>query len=169
MQSTTGNVGVHGHAGFRGEIIVKNNFFNGSGLTIHPEDVEVHHNKFINGSVNLIGKNINFSTASLVDTSLSIGSGEGQKITNISIKHNGILPGILYVGDKKVELDNILIKAKTTGKGLIFGNGNNENIYSRVTVEDIDRKGTVLPLGKYTQCFFEAGKISIKQGGNMFL
>ncbi|TCN22205.1 parallel beta helix pectate lyase-like protein [Mesobacillus foraminis] len=164
-QTGQGNVGVHGHAGFRGEIVISDNIFSGSGLTLHPENVQVSNNKFSNGEVNLVGKNITFTNASLFDTSLSSGNQEGQIITNVSIQHNGIRPGILYFGNYKVQFNNINVNAKTQGKGLIFGNGNNESIYDRFLIEDIDKKGTILPAGVYNQCNFEAGVLTINRGG----
>ena len=45
-------------------------------------------------------------------------------------------PGILYVGNKSVQLQNVHIQAKTNGKGIINGFGNNNSIYNYLTIED---------------------------------
>lgn len=168
-QTVSGSVGLHGHADFRGDIVVKDNIFNGSGMTLFPDYVDVHNNKFTHGEVKLLGKNIRFETASLFDASLTMGNAEGQKINNVTIQHNGVRPGILYFGSFKIEIDNLLLKAKTQGKGIIFGNGHNDSVYNRLTIEDLDRKGTVLPAGTYNQCNFEVGGLTINRIGKYVL
>ncbi|MBS4205791.1 right-handed parallel beta-helix repeat-containing protein [Lederbergia citrea] len=168
-QNVKNSVGVYVHEGFSGEIDVKDNSFNGSGLTLDSENAMAESNQFKNGEVNLVGKNITFRKSTLVDTSLDVGSGEGQKISNVTIQHNGIRPLALYIRDKSVLLKNVAIKAKTKGKDLILGPGNSQNVYDRLKVEDSDESGTVLPAGTYIQCSFKAGSLAINNVGKYVL
>lgn len=168
-QNVAGGVGVHAHKGFRGKVVVKDNIFNGSGLTLYPEKAEATANSFNKGEVKLLGKNIIFSDAELVDASLSIGKEPGQEISNVEIQHNGHLPGVLYIWDEPVSIKDVTIKAKTNGQGLIFGTGNSESVYERLTVEDFDRQGTVLPVGIYKKCNFNAGTLEINREGKYLL
>lgn len=168
-QSFKGTVGVHAHKGFRGEVVVKNNTFKGSGLTLYPENAMVKNNRFTNGEIKLLGKNSTFSNGRLIDSSLSVGSKKGQEVSNVTIQHNGIRPGVLYISDKPVHLKDVTIKAKTKGKDLIIGKGNSESIYDRLMVKDSDRKGTVLPAGTYNRCFFNAGRLEINRDGKYVL
>lgn len=164
-QSLTGTVGVHLHQGFRGNVEIKNNSFNGSGLTLYSHNAIVDGNKFTNGEVRILGKNNEFSNSTLVDTSLSVGNAEYQKVNNVSIEHNGVRPGVLYLGDKTVYLQDVNIIGKTNGKSIINGKGNNNNVYNRLFIRDNDRKGIVLPAGTFNDCSFEAGSISINRAG----
>ncbi|MDQ0975384.1 hypothetical protein QFZ31_005262 [Neobacillus niacini] len=168
-QSLKGTVGVHAHKGFRGELVLKNNTFNGTGLTLFSRNSEVINNQFTKGEVKLLGKNIIFRNAKLLDASLSVGSEEGQEVSNVTIQHNGIRPGVLYIWNKQVHLKDVTIKAETKGKGILFGPGNNENVYDRLTMNDIDRKGTVLPAGTYNRCSLEVGKLEINREGKYVL
>ncbi|KAB7708313.1 right-handed parallel beta-helix repeat-containing protein [Bacillus aerolatus] len=168
-QSLKGTAGVHAHKGFRGKVVVKENTFNGSSLTLYSKNAIVDHNEVINSEVKLLGKNISFSNATLTDASLSIGSEKGQKIKNVAIQHNGVRPGVLYIWDKPVRLKDVTIKAKTRDKGLIFGTGNSQSVYDRLVVEDSHRKGTVLPAGTYNDCSFKAGGLGINREGKYVL
>ncbi|OKL36569.1 right-handed parallel beta-helix repeat-containing protein [Domibacillus mangrovi] len=158
-------VGVYSYKEFTGEVTVKNNSFDGSTLTLQSHNAEVIHNQFKNSELKLVGNGSVLDEAELEDTSLSIGSGENQKISNVAIKHNGIVPGVLYLGDTPVHIENLDIQAQTKGKGLIFGQGNNESMYNNLTVADVDKKGTVLPAGTYNNCSFEAGELTINRAG----
>ncbi|MGX2961366.1 right-handed parallel beta-helix repeat-containing protein [Peribacillus sp. JNUCC 23] len=169
VQSIKGSVGVHAHKGFRGKVVVKDNTFNGSGLTLYSQNAIVDHNKFTNSEVKMLGGSIEFSNSILVDASLSVGNEENQKVNNVSIEHNGVRPGILYFGDKSIHLQDVNIKGNTNGQSIINGTGNNESIYNRLTVEDNNRQGTVLPAGTYNNCSFEAGGISINRKGKYIL
>ena len=168
-QSMKGSVGVHAHKGFRGEVIVKDNTFNGSGLTLYSKNALVDHNKFTNSEVNLLGNNSKFSDATLIDASLSVGNGENQKVSNVSIEHNGIRPGILYLGDQPVHIQDVKINAKTNGQTIINGTGNNDNVYDRLIVKDSDRKGTVLPAGTYNDSSLKQEELSINRVGKYVL
>ena len=168
-QSVKGSIGVHVHQGFRGNVAVKNNSFNGSGLTLYTPNAIVDGNKFINGEVSILGNNSEFRNSTLVDASLSVGNAENQKVNNVSIEHNGVRPGVLYFGDQTVYLQDVNIKGKTNGKSIINGRGNIKNVYNRISVKDKDRKGTVLPAGTFNDCSFEAGEISINQAGKYIL
>lgn len=168
-QNMEEGIGVHAHKGFRGEVVVNNNNFIGSGLTLYAENAKADGNQFKNGRVKLLGKNIIFSNSLLVDVSLSAGNEVDQKISNLSIEHNGVQPGILYIGDQAVDLKDVEIKAKTKGKGLILGTGNSQSVYERLTVIDSDRQGTILPAGTYNQCSFEAGGLEINRVGTYVL
>ncbi|MEK3885912.1 right-handed parallel beta-helix repeat-containing protein [Bacillus sp. FSL K6-3431] len=168
-QNIEGGIGVHAHKGFRGEVVVNDNNFIGSGLTLYAGNAKAEGNQFKNGSVKLLGKNIIFSNSTLVDASLSVGNEDGQKISNISIEHNGVRPGILYIEDQAVYLKDVAIKANTKGKDLILGMGNSQSVYERLTVKDSDRQGTVLPAGTYNQCSFEAGGLAINRVGSYVL
>lgn len=165
IQTNKGTVGVHAHQGFRGEVQINNNNFNGSDLTIYSENAKAINNTFMNGEVKLLGKNIEFSKSKLIDASLSVGEESGQRVSEVNIKHNGKLPGVLYVWKKEVLLEDVKIEAKTKGKGLIFGPGNDSNVYNRIKVKDLDRKGTGLPAGIYNNSYFEAGWLGINREG----
>ena len=68
-----------------------------------------------------------------------------------------------------MHLKDVTINAKTKGQGIIFGPGNSQNVYERLTVEDNDREGILLPAGTYKQCYFKAGEITINSIGNYVL
>ncbi len=168
-QTLKGSVGVHAHKGFRGEVKVKNNTFNRSGLTLYSENAVAEYNQFKNGEIKLLGENISFSNAELIDTSLNVGSEEGQKVSNVTIQHNGIRSGALYISDKPSLLENVTITAHSKGQGLIFGSGNNKSVYNYLIVKDKDRKGTILPAGTYNKCSFQAGGLVINREGEYIL
>ncbi|HHW37931.1 MAG TPA: right-handed parallel beta-helix repeat-containing protein [Bacillales bacterium] len=163
-QTIDGGVGVHVHEGFRGDIYVNKNRFNGSGLTLKADNITSNQNTFLNCQVSLQGKNNIISNSKFMDASLAIGNAENQKAVNLSIQHNGVRSS-LYLGDQSVHLKNVHIKAKSNGKGLISGVGNNNNVYEGISVEDSDQKGTLLPAGAYHQSFFDAGCLTINRVG----
>lgn len=168
-QSLEGSVGVHAHKGFRGEVIVKDNDFIGSSLTLYAENATADQNKITNARVRLRGKNISFSNAIMKDASLDVGSEGGQKIKNISMQHNGIRPGVLYIGDEKVSLKDVTINSKSNEKGIIFGTGNSKSVYERLIVKDVSKRRTLLPAGNYNDCSFEAGGLEINREGKYVL
>ncbi|RST72571.1 right-handed parallel beta-helix repeat-containing protein [Siminovitchia acidinfaciens] len=163
------SVGLAADQGFKGDVVIKDNNFIGSGLTLNSESAMADNNQFKNGAITLLGKNITFSNSTLVDASLSVGSEEGQKISNVTMEHNGNQPWILYIADKSAHLRDVAINAKTQKQGLILGPGNSQNVYDRLKVEDSDGSGTVLPAGTYNQCSFKAGSLAINNAGKYVL
>nr|WP_249315788.1 right-handed parallel beta-helix repeat-containing protein [Bacillus sp. FJAT-49711] len=168
-QNVKDGVGVHADEGFIGEVIVKDNIFKGSDLTLHSEAALASDNQFKHSGVTLLGKNITFSNSTLVDTSLNVGNEEGQNISNVSLEHNGLHPWILYIADKLVHIQDVDIKAETKDQELIVGPGNSKNIYERLSVKDNDHKDTVLPAGTYNQCSFTTGELIINRTGKYIL
>ncbi|MCS0788031.1 right-handed parallel beta-helix repeat-containing protein [Cytobacillus firmus] len=168
-QSLDGAIGVHVHKGFRGEMIVKENTFNGSGLTVYSENSVIDHNKFTNSEVKLLGKNISFSNATMADARLNIGIEEGQKIENIEMLQSGAISGALFIWDAPVYMKDVTIHAKSKRKGIIQGTGNNKSVYDGLVVKDENHNGTLLPSGTYNRSTFEAGTLEINREGKYVL
>jgi hypothetical protein len=168
-QDIKDSIGLYGHKGIKGEVVIKGNTFIGSSLTLEVENAMVDSNQFKNGDVNLLGRNITFSNSTLGDTGLSVGNGEGQKISKVIMLQNKVQPEVLFIGDKPVHLKDVAIKTKTIGKGLIYGPGNSKSIYDRLTLEASNGDGTLLPAGTYSQCSFQAGELVINRVGKYIL
>ncbi|WP_282173041.1 right-handed parallel beta-helix repeat-containing protein [Cytobacillus firmus] len=168
-QSLEGAVGVHVHKGFRGDVIVKENTFKGSGLTLYSENAVVDQNKFTNSEVKLLGKNISFSNATMADALLNIGYKEGQKIENIEMKQSGANLGALFILDAPVHMKDVTIHANSKNKGIIQGAGNNKSVYDDLVVKGEKHNGTILPAGKYNRCTFEVGTLEINREGKYVL
>ncbi|WP_243856273.1 MULTISPECIES: right-handed parallel beta-helix repeat-containing protein [Cytobacillus] len=168
-QSLEGAVGVHVHKGFRGDVIVKENTFNGSGLTVNSENAIVDQNKFTKSEVKLLGKNISFSNATMANAMLNIGYKEGQKIENIEMKQSGANLGALFIWDAPVHMKDVTIHANSKNKGIIQGAGNNKSVYDDLVVKGEKYNGTILPAGEYNRCTFEAGTLEINREGKYVL
>ncbi|MCS0826114.1 right-handed parallel beta-helix repeat-containing protein [Cytobacillus firmus] len=168
-QSLEGAVGVHVHKGFRGDVIVKENTFNGSGLTVNSENAIVDQNKFTKSEVKLLGKNISFSNATMANAMLNIGYKEGQKIENIEMKQSGANLGALFIWDAPVNMKDVTIHANSKNKGIIQGAGNNKSVYDDLVVKGEKYNDTILPAGEYNRCTFEAGTLEINREGKYVL
>jgi hypothetical protein len=168
-QKNVKGAGLHIHQGYRGDIAVNNNKFNGSNMMLLPDNVKVSNNEFINSQVVLNGNNQTFDNATFTGSSLRAGSiGSGQKISNITINQNGMMPHALYLGDKQLSLQNVTINAnsdKSKNQGLILGNGNDASVYDHVSVVDEAHRGSVLPRGTYNNALFNAGGLEINREG----
>jgi hypothetical protein len=163
-----GGVGLHIHKNYRGDINVNNNKFNGSSMTILPDNVQMNNNEYVNAQVGLDGDNQVFKNGIFTGSSLSVGGGSGQEISSVTINQNGIMPAALYIWDKLVHLKDVSIKGSSNRdntKGLIIGYGSNNNVYDNLTVIDESRVGTVLPAGTYNNAKLEAGGLGINREG----
>jgi hypothetical protein len=161
-------IGLTIHPGYRGQISVQNNEFVNSSLTVNPDNAVMNNNNIENSRVILGGKDQIFDNATLMNSSLKIGTNSGQKISNVSIVQNGGQPYALHVGDKQIALKDISINATVMTEkkeALIQGNGTNENVYDNLTVEDGARRGTLLPAGTYNNSSFSAGALTINREG----
>lgn len=167
-QKDASGVGLHIHPGFWGDILVKDNNFNGSGLTVNSNNTVVKNNNIANAQVYLGGQNLTFDTATLLGASLRLGFNSGQEISNTTIVQNGSQPFALYVGDKQIRLNNVAIKATAMAakkENLILGSGMNDNIYDNLNIDDTEMRGTVLPAGTYNGASFTAGGLGISGKG----
>ncbi|MFK9089933.1 right-handed parallel beta-helix repeat-containing protein [Bacillus salipaludis] len=153
-----------------GDVVISNNEFVQSSLGAESDNVVAKNNKFTDSSVLIDGKGGVFSSAVLIDSSLSVGASVNQKIDDIQIYQNSKFAeqAALYIWDKPVQMRDITIYGSNTGRQnsyLLIGGGSNESIYENLKIFDTATRGTVLPAGTYSNPTLEAGEIVINRAG----
>lgn len=164
-----GHVGVHIHEGYQ-RSTVNNNKFDGSGLTLQPQNIKATGNTFKNAQVKLLGGNIEFDNAALIDTSLTLGEKAGTKAININITLSGTnKEGALYLGKKTAHLKNVTITGASAANSIISGYGSDDNVYENLVIDNDGKQKTLLTSGKYYNCTMNTAGLSINISGKYLL
>lgn len=151
-------------------VLIQNNKFEESGLSMNGENVVAINNKFIDSGALIEAEGGIFKNATLIDSSLSIGNDFNQLIQDVTIYQNSKFNDFtgIYVGEKTLSLKDVTIYGsgeKANNAHLILGVGSDANTYENLRIYDKSFRGTELPSGTYSNSIFEAGEIRINRAG----
>ncbi|MEI5908450.1 right-handed parallel beta-helix repeat-containing protein [Bacillus spongiae] len=167
-----GAVGVHIHKAYRGDKVMQNNQFKGSGLTLDSKGAIAEGNTFTESQINLQGDDQQLNESAFHNASLTIGGGVDQKVSDLTFHQIGELGqdrASFYIGRNPVIVKDVTILADTTNKrvpGILFGEGHADSTYENLTITDKAKNGTKLVAGTYTNATFDAGELAIRTKGS---
>ncbi|MGI8384829.1 right-handed parallel beta-helix repeat-containing protein [Robertmurraya sp. P23] len=168
-QSVEGSVGVYSHEGFKGDVIIRGNTFNGSDLTLHSKNAIVSNNSFTKGRISLYGMGISFNRAKIQDGTLHVGFANKQLISDVNFNNREVEGVALYLDSKPIQLNNVSISSDSIEESLLSGVGNNQSVLENLVLKDKHNKGTLLPAGLYRNCNIQVGVLEINREGKYVL
>lgn len=168
-QSVEGSVGVYSHEGFKGDVVLKRNTFNGSNLTLHSKNAIVSNNSFNNGRIALYGRGISFNRAKIQEGTLHVGFANKQLISDVNINNRDVEGVALYLDSKPIQVNNVSIESESLEESILSGVGNNQSVLQNLVLKDKRNKGTLLPAGHYKNCNLQVGMLEINRKGKYVL